>query len=142
MDSDFDKFSEAIKAVTSMEWTKDVAKDMSSKLQDAIQKNLNWTTNLKNSVKVSANGEDVVIAMPLYGWVIEKGRGPNKKMPPVSVIESWCKSKSIPVEAAFPIARSIGKKGIKAKPFIAKSMQDVVANSIADAIKKAFISNL
>jgi hypothetical protein len=53
-----------------------------------------------------------------YGIVMERGRTPGSKMPPVNAIELWVRRKlGITGDesrgAAFVIARSIAKKGIK-----------------------------
>ena len=52
-----------------------------------------------------------------YGTVVEFGRRPGQKMPPVSVIASWIQQKrglsvAESMRAAWPIARAIGRRGI------------------------------
>jgi hypothetical protein len=48
-------------------------------------------------------------------WInVEKGRRPNKPMPPVSIIASWMRLKGI-TGSAWAIAKSIAKKGIKGR---------------------------
>ena len=47
-----------------------------------------------------------------YASVMEMGRKPGGKMPPVSVIAAWAHRKGIMI-SAFVLARSIARKGIK-----------------------------
>lgn len=58
---------------------------------------------------------------------IEKGRKPNSKMPPIEVIRKWMITKGIPDKpgTAFVIARSIGIKGIKPKPFLREAKIEI-----------------
>lgn len=58
---------------------------------------------------------------------IEKGRKPNSKMPPIEVIRKWMITKNIPDKpgTAFVIARSIGIKGIKPKPFLREAKIEI-----------------
>lgn len=58
---------------------------------------------------------------------IEKGRKPNSQMPPVEAIRKWMIARGIPDKpgTAFVIARSIGKKGIKPKPFLRESKIEI-----------------
>lgn len=51
-------------------------------------------------------------------FFVRGGRRAGAKMPPLDRIREWCKDKGISVRAAFPIARSIGIKGIKPKPLL------------------------
>lgn len=48
-----------------------------------------------------------------YGRYVDGGRLPGGKMPPINSIKNWCQVKGIPESMAFPIAKSIAKKGIK-----------------------------
>jgi len=106
----------------------------SSKLKRNIQKELSWTDNAKDLIDVEPKGKGLVIAMPLYAWVIDTGRRPGAKMPPPSALYGWLEKKSIPLSAAFPIARSIGVKGIKARPWIDAAID--VPNLMEDIANK------
>lgn len=53
-----------------------------------------------------------------YGIVMEDGRGAGKSPPPVAAIANWANSKGID---PFVLARSIGRKGIKARPYMRPS---------------------
>ena len=60
----------------------------------------------------------------VYGEVMEKGRRPGSKMPPPEALERWVYLKlNIPKEEApgvsFTIARSIHRKGIKGRQYMA-----------------------
>lgn len=58
-----------------------------------------------------------------YGIVIEKGRRPGMKAPPVKALAPWARRHGIPDGALFQIARSIGRKGIKARPFMVPALE-------------------
>ena len=68
--------------------------------------------SIKYSVKKNAKGYELNIIMPDYAVFVDKGRKPGKQ-PPLEAIKKWTKRKGIPEMAAFPIARNIGKFGIK-----------------------------
>jgi len=48
-----------------------------------------------------------------YLKYIESGRKPNSKAPPIAPIKEWARHKGLDEGLAFPIAKSIGIKGIK-----------------------------
>lgn len=58
-----------------------------------------------------------------WGIVIEKGRRPGAKPPPVAALRPWARRHGIPEGALFQVARSIGRKGIKARPFMVPSLE-------------------
>tara|TARA_R110000851_G_scaffold86105_1_gene187007 strand:+ start:374 stop:865 length:492 start_codon:yes stop_codon:yes gene_type:complete len=65
-----------------------------------------------------------------YLKYVESGRRPNSTPPPVvdkngNGILKWTRQKGIPEGAAFPIAKSIGEKGIKPLDVIDKAFSDV-----------------
>jgi hypothetical protein len=67
--------------------------------------------------------QSIRVGSPLvYAPVIEKGRQPGKKQPPVEFIKIWLVQKAIPIpqgltlnQYAFLIARKIGKRGTAPK---------------------------
>lgn len=59
----------------------------------------------------------LVLEAEEYINVIDKGRRPGK-MPPLSAILQWVRYKGIPTQAAYPIAKNIGKFGVKPRPFL------------------------
>lgn len=61
-------------------------------------------------------------------WInIEEGRAAGSKMPPVEQIRKWMIAKGIPdmPGTAYTIARSIGKKGIKPKPYLRETKVEI-----------------
>lgn len=64
-----------------------------------------------------------------YLKYVESGRKPNSKAPPIEPIKKWTREKGIPEGLAYPIAKSIGIKGIKPLDVIAKAF-DAVTRSI------------
>lgn len=64
-----------------------------------------------------------------YLKYVESGRKPNSKAPPIEPIKKWTRDKGIPEGLAYPIAKSIGIKGIKPVDVIAKAF-DTVTKSI------------
>lgn len=61
-----------------------------------------------------------------YLKYVESGRKPNSKAPPVEPIKEWAKHKGLDEGLAFPIAKSIGKKGIKPLNVIQAAFDNVV----------------
>ncbi len=55
-----------------------------------------------------------------YGRFVEYGRRPGKP-PPVSAIAAWAHRKNIAVP--FLVARAIGRRGIKPRPFLAPALE-------------------
>ena len=82
-----------------------------------------------------------------YAGVIEGGRRPGARQPPSNVMEQWAKRKlglnDLDAKAAaFALARSIGKKGIKGKPILEQAIPaltkiagDEVRSFLAQAIR-------
>ena len=97
------------------------------KLYNSVQYKVSIT---ESSVKLSLNLEDY--------WInVENGRASGKKMPPISVIRKWMLSKSIPDKngLAYLISRKISKKGIKAKPYLKQTKNEVIPNYMDDITK-------
>jgi len=78
-------------------------------------------------------GERVVVgtvgATAPHALVVHNGRRPGRRMPPTSVIEDWLRrkhrlSQQEAKARAFPVARAIGKRGVRGTPFIATPMLD------------------
>lgn len=75
-------------------------------------------------------GNDVFIIMPSYAVNIEFGRAANRRRPPIRSILLWLRNKGITPrdgislnQLAFLIARSIGIRGIPARPFIERALE-------------------
>lgn len=92
-----------------------------------------------------------------YADVIEFGRKPNSKMPPVSAIEKWIRMKPLKLRnrqgefikstesaiksAAYNIARSIGKKGIEGINYYAEAIDDTW-DDYKDKLMDAYIKDI
>ena len=77
-----------------------------------------------------------------YGTFVDQGRKPGKQ-PPISKIRQWLSIKGIPQKAAFPIAKKIGRYGIKPTPFFSitiqkhvKELEDKIAKLAIEGIEK------
>lgn len=108
------------------------------------------TGNLKNSLRYKlkrrSDGANVVFdakgSASKYWDVIERGRRPNKKPPPIDAIVDWMKKKPIRLQAkgggfikstpqaqraaAYLIARAIGKRGIEGIHFYEEAIQAAI----------------
>jgi len=126
-------------------------------------------------VEMLSNGNVLItLKMNRYWEVIEKGRKAGSKMPPSKPIEDWINKKGIKAQItiskptkkrrgltkvqrnlnqekkvkslAFVMRRSIGKKGIKPRPFFDKvfnqSRIDELKNMLAPVMKEEFIIEL
>ena len=79
--------------------------------------------SLKYTIEINSDGGLLLsIEGAPYLDYVDKGRKPGK-MPPVDQIKKWCKIKSIPEEAAWPIAINIGKYGIAPTNFFTISIK-------------------
>tara|TARA_R110001632_G_scaffold194768_1_gene316232 strand:- start:171 stop:650 length:480 start_codon:yes stop_codon:yes gene_type:complete len=63
-----------------------------------------------------------------YLKYVESGRKAGSKAPPVEPIKEWARAKGIPEGLAFPIAKSIGEKGIKPLDVTNKAFDTVSKN--------------
>ena len=90
---------------------------------------------LINSLIAKLEDNGVVIEFEGYGKYVSDGRGPGRQ-PPTEDIADWCAVKGIPVEAAYPIARSIGQKGSPGDGWIDSIMEsiDELSAQLAEAI--------
>lgn len=73
--------------------------------------------SLRFELKETAEGIEMLIKGNDYFKYVENGRKPGK-MPPLNEIIKWVSSKGLPRSAAFPIAKKIGKFGIKPRPIL------------------------
>jgi len=80
------------------------AKELCPVAYGVLRKSIGWKVK-DDTVFVGTN-------MP-YAPVMEFGRTPGGKMPPIEAIEKWCKFRGIPEEAVWAVAKSIAVKGIK-----------------------------
>lgn len=96
--------------------------------------------SLRHEVVEVAGELSLRIEMADHGVFVDEGRKPGK-MPPVDSIKEWTRLKGIPEKAAWPIARSIGRFGIKPTPFWHVTIDDLPARMAAD-LEKAITLDL
>lgn len=82
-----------------------------------IQKGLKASGNFAESLKLDVKGNRATITAPRYVGAMEGGRVAGKR-PPLWIIRKWIEDKNkqgatIPLSAAYPIAKAIGEFGIK-----------------------------
>ena len=63
-----------------------------------------------------------------YLKYVDEGRRAGAKPPPIKPIKEWTRHKGIPEGLAYPIAKSIGEKGIKPTNVIEKGFDKVLKN--------------
>lgn len=118
------------------------AQSIVSLYKDKIKQYSNGTLFRTINYKITNGPDDFMVTVNLeeYWKFIEKGRRAGAKMPPVSAIEKWITVRRIlpkPMtlkngkqvvpsvkSLAYVISRSIAKKGVKARPFMAKSIEE------------------
>lgn len=54
-----------------------------------------------------------------YGYWVEFGRKARRRPPPTAALRGWARRHTVPERALFLVARAIGRRGIKARPFMA-----------------------
>ena len=73
-----------------------------------------WYQRVRGATLVISN------SAPHFPFV-EYGRRAGKKQPPLKPIRDWVISKGMRADAAFPVARAIGRRGIRARPLFTKA---------------------
>lgn len=117
------------------------------------------SSTIKTNVAVTGSGKvRFTLSMADYYKFIEMGRGKNKKAPPTKPIEDFIRKRGIKPtmpktlkgkkrqasfdtrvkSLAFVIARSIGKNGIKPRPFIDKIVTPELKKELNDGLVEAF----
>lgn len=124
-----------------------VSQEMKQNLINAGKGSSRLINQLKLTVNKSSNGLVIKTDLPEYAIFVDAGRKPGKQ-PPLQSILDWCRRKGIPEGAAFPIARKIGREGIKPTNFmdplrkmseiIVEKSGVIVAEYIISQIKKTF----
>lgn len=118
-----------------------IGTEIRDKYKEKVKTGAYATGKLYNSVqyKVSVTDSSVKLSLNLEDyWInVENGRAAGKKMPPISVIRKWMLSKNIPDKngLAYLISRKISKKGIKAKPYLRQTKNEVIPNYMDDITK-------
>lgn len=70
-----------------------------------------------------------------YGIVVEKGRTPGKPPPPIAAIRAWGLRHGFEERSLFILARAIGIKGTKARPFLRPALERNQARVVAEFAK-------
>jgi hypothetical protein len=98
---------------------------------------------------------ELVLNLQDYWYYIENGRAPGK-WPPYTAIRSWIEVKPVipvatgipgsnkiptPEQLTFLIRRKIGRDGIKAKPFLQESINELI-DAFYRALEDAFAEDL
>jgi hypothetical protein len=97
--------------------------DITSEIKDILEKsNVKASGDLINSINYKiekdSKGYSLVIEFNDYGDFVLKGRKPNSTPPPIAPIIKWTKLKGLDEKLAYPIAKGIGKNGIKPFDFL------------------------
>lgn len=103
------------------------------------------TSNLAANINIIDLGPMEVMISPKanYAEAIHNGRLPGNP-PPASALESWARRKGL---NAYAVAKSIGKKGTKPNPFVARALDssqqaindefDAAADKVQDYISRS-----
>lgn len=71
-----------------------------------------------------------------YARAVHEGRRPGAAMPPLKAIAGWLARHGGDPSSAFVVARSIGRRGIKGRPFLKQAMA-AMTGSIDGAFQEA-----
>lgn len=82
--------------------------------------------SLESRIIKTAMGTDYTLEILANDYLkfVDEGRRPGKQ-PPLRAIQRWVRIKGINPKAAYPIARKIGEKGIKATNVIENALKEV-----------------
>jgi len=95
-----------------------VANALRNALIEQIERNgTTFKGHLKNSIKVTFEGNKLVITGLEYGLYVEYGRPPGKPVSPEHLKE-WCRLKLGDENAAFAVAKKISEEGIEPRPWL------------------------
>lgn len=97
---------------------------------------MNATGRTRDSIRYEVRGNKGTLFGAEHLEFVERGRGPGK-FPPIKEIEDWCIAKGIPVEAAYPIATIIARKGTQLHRRGEKS--GVLSKTITDKRIKLYV---
>lgn len=90
--------------------------------------------------KMTKNGLELFVSTAMK---YESSGRPPGKQPPLDKIETWAKKNLVPKEAAFPIARKIGREGVKGKHYLDDlSYLDKIIEEFGDILSDNFSKNI
>jgi hypothetical protein len=84
--------------------------------------------------RATRNGAELRNDAP-HAAVIEYGRRPGSRMPPVEAIRGWARRKGLPKGVAFLIARSIARKGIPPKALFRGHLNPILSRKFQARIR-------
>ena len=119
------------------EWLSVANLETAYEIRDEAQRNIKRldafdTGDLHNSIEVTISPQGLSIgvgATAHYAPYVEFGTRPH--FPPLEPIREWCRSRGIPEEAAFPIARAISERGSPERPFLFPAYKVGMRNHVA-----------
>ena len=121
--------------------SEEIANKFMAKLVEKLQRKLidkgklatgSLIGQMKYDVKVDSQGRAVGrLFSEDYLRYVDKGRRPGKQ-PPLKAIKEWTRVKMIPEKYAFPIARKIGREGIKGINIINPTIEEVTVSFIPE----------
>jgi hypothetical protein len=95
-----------------------------------------FTGELRDSITATATPTlGTIRATAPHARPVEFGRRAGARMPPVSAIESWVTAHGMPAEAAFVVARAIGRRGIPPRPFLLNTFARLRPSILAEFAK-------
>lgn len=114
-----------------------------NQMKNILIRNGKGNSRLINRLKLKTlfkpNGDiSISTNLPDYAIFVDKGRR-RGKMPPIKTIREWCIRKGIDKSLAYPIARHIGKNGLKATNFTEPlhNIRDLIS-----AIQKRYVEKV
>ena len=116
------------------------------KATDMVLHNANIQSSSIRDIKVKSTNTGFEVLFPEHFAYINDGRRPGKQ-PPLNTIIDWINKSRISVPSgmkvkqfAFLIARSIGRRGVKPRPFL-ETLSEELGSIIADYISDEFNNN-
>lgn len=115
-----------------------------NELRNGLERQGLKNSNIYKDIRYEAGEDGLSILMPDYSIFVEKGRRAGS-MPPPKPIKEWIRQKNITPQQGvsldsltFAISKHIAKNGIKPRPFIVSSLNNVrkqVEENIAYSIE-------
>jgi len=109
------------------------------------------TGDLEKSITGIVEGTSISIFASEYWYVVNYGRKPGKKMPPIRPIMEWMKARGIETDKknkkkgnrtlAWVIAKKIGDEGIQGTNFFWETINSIVP-SITKDIEESYLKDI
>ncbi len=101
------------------------------KVVEMVLSKANIQSDSTKNIKTEVDNSGIIITLPGHYKFIDAGRKPGKR-PPVNVILEWMSKERIsipsgmkPNQFAFLVSRSIGRRGVKPRPFLDKLAEEI-----------------